>query len=295
MIRKKTDTEVDSMKVLSYGEILWDVYPEKVLIGGAIFNCAAHLSRLGAKSYLMSSVGDDSLGVQTYAYLERYGIKTDYITKSSKRSGQCKVSFDENQVPAYDILADTALDDIRADIEKGRSFDAICFGSLAQRGEKNLNKLKGLLDSVAFSEKFCDINIRKPFYSDDVIGFCLENATVVKISREEMPVIKRAVKADESLDHIEFSKYLSDRFKNLKVIIITLDKEGAFVFDCKEKKEHFKAAVRVKTVSSVGAGDSFSAAFLYNYLKKEPIDKCLEEAVKLSAFVVTRVETVPEY
>ncbi|MDO4730749.1 MAG: PfkB family carbohydrate kinase [Clostridia bacterium] len=288
------------MKVLSYGEILWDVYPEKVLIGGAIFNCAAHLSRLGAKSYLMSSIGDDSLGVQTYAYLEKYGIKTDYITKSSKRSGQCKVSFDENQVPAYDILADTALDDIRADIDKEQSFDAICFGSLAQRGEKNLNKLKGLLDSVAFSEKFCDINIRKPFYSDDVIGFCLENATVMKISREEMPVIKRAVKADESLDHIEFSKYLSNRFKNLKVIIITLAKGFIIstikqIFDCKEKKEHFKAALKVKTVSSVGAGDSFSAAFLYNYLKNEPIDKCLEEAVKLSAFVVTRVETVPEY
>ena len=50
------------MNILSFGEIIWDVYPNEKHIGGAPFNFAAHAKRAGAEAFLMSAVGNDTLG-----------------------------------------------------------------------------------------------------------------------------------------------------------------------------------------------------------------------------------------
>jgi fructokinase len=50
------------MKALLFGEILWDIIDSKPYIGGAPFNLAAHLAKMGCKSTLISSVGKDALG-----------------------------------------------------------------------------------------------------------------------------------------------------------------------------------------------------------------------------------------
>ena len=50
------------MKALLFGEILWDIIDSKPYIGGAPFNLAAHLTNMGFKSTLISSVGKDALG-----------------------------------------------------------------------------------------------------------------------------------------------------------------------------------------------------------------------------------------
>ena len=34
------------MNVLSFGEILWDIYPDKKFLGGAPLNFAAHLKKI---------------------------------------------------------------------------------------------------------------------------------------------------------------------------------------------------------------------------------------------------------
>lgn len=41
------------MKALSFGEILWDVYPGKECLGGAPMDFSVHLARLGFKSYIL--------------------------------------------------------------------------------------------------------------------------------------------------------------------------------------------------------------------------------------------------
>ena len=53
------------MKVLSFGEVLWDVYTDGAVLGGAPLNFAAHTSIQGAESYLISAVGNDELGRKT--------------------------------------------------------------------------------------------------------------------------------------------------------------------------------------------------------------------------------------
>ena len=65
------------MKLLSFGEILWDIYPNEKYIGGAPLNFAAHFAKQGGKSYMLSSVGDDDLGKLALNSLKNWDIKTD--------------------------------------------------------------------------------------------------------------------------------------------------------------------------------------------------------------------------
>ena len=62
------------MKILSFGEIIWDVYPDKRHIGGAPLNLAAHAKKQGAEAYLMSAVGDDELGKKALSALDGFGV-----------------------------------------------------------------------------------------------------------------------------------------------------------------------------------------------------------------------------
>ena len=48
--------------VLCFGEILWDSLPEGLFPGGAPFNVAYHLRRLGARAVPVTAVGRDTLG-----------------------------------------------------------------------------------------------------------------------------------------------------------------------------------------------------------------------------------------
>ncbi|MBR5538372.1 MAG: carbohydrate kinase family protein, partial [Clostridia bacterium] len=151
------------------------------------------------------------------------------------------------------------------------------------------------LEREKYGEIFVDLNIRPPFYSKESVLFALENASIVKISDEEMPTVLKEIGFDVSEDYAAVAKALSARFENLKIIIVTLGSKGAFAYDCKTKENFSCDAVKVKAVSTVGAGDSFSASFLYKYLVGEDIEKCLAYAAKVAAFVVSKYEAVPSY
>ena len=88
---------------------------------------------------------------------------------------------------------------------------------------------------------------------------------------------------------------LGSKYKNLKLIIVTLDADGSFVYDTKSKSILRSPKPTSKVVSTVGAGDSFSACFLSNYLKNVPLEECLKRATLLSDYVVTKVEAIPGY
>lgn len=283
------------MKILSFGEIIWDVYEDKKCIGGAPFNFAAHCARLGAESYLLSAAGDDELGGEAMKIAREFGIKDNYIkVKKDKPTGRCLVTLDKNKVPNYDIVKDSAYDYIQFDknIENNNS-DVFCFETLIQRSENNVETIKEILKKVKFKEIFCDLNIRKPFYNEKSIRLCLENASIVKISSEELGCVMNTVFGSEITDCADASKLISSSYKNIKLIIITLGSDGAYVYASQNKKEYYHEGENVRVVSTVGAGDSFSAAFVTEYLSGGNIESALDKAVKLSAYVVSHADAVP--
>lgn len=281
------------MNLLSFGEIVWDIFCDNRYLGGAPFNFAAHSVALGAKVGLVSAVGDDELGKTTIKQIEGFGINTEYISViSGKETGKCLVTLNENAVPTYEIVDDAAYDHIQMP-KLNENIDVIAFGSLAIRREKNKSVLKALLDRYSFSEVFVDINIRAPYYSAESIMFCLENATILKISEEELSTVTEIV-FGETLCSENATKKISKNFNHMKTVIITRGEKGSFCYDCKTSELFVADAVQAKVVSTVGAGDSFGAAFLAMYMENKSYDKCLEFAAEISALVCSQAEAVPK-
>ena len=96
-------------------------------------------------------------------------------------------------------------------------------------------------------------------------------------------------------DYKNIATEISKTFQNIKFIIITLGEKGSYAYDVHNKTSFSCAAERVKVASTVGAGDSFSAVFLYKYMCGFDIDSCLKSASRISAYVVSKTEAVPEY
>lgn len=280
------------MKVFAFGEVLWDVYSNSEHIGGAPLNFAAHFKKCGGDASVITAVGDDDLGKKTVSEIKKMGIGTEYITVSEKETGKCLVTLDENQIPSYNLLSDVAYDCIESPIVISRG--VLYFGTLALRGENNRKSLAKIIDSADFDDVFVDVNIRPPFYSDEVIKYALSNATIIKISDEELPVIMSALgREDKDLSCVATA--LSESFLKLKIIIITKGGDGSFVYECKNGKIHEYEAEKVSVVSTVGAGDSFSASFLAEYLRSADVKKALSLATKVSGYVVSKKEAIPEY
>lgn len=281
------------MKILSFGEIIWDIFGEGKHLGGAPLNFAAHCSNMGLQTWLVSAVGDDELGKIALTEIKKFGINEEYISKvSGKSTGICTVSLDKRGVPAYEIADDVSYDYIEAPIFAEKT-DVIAFGTLALRREHNRAVLNEILMRNNFSEIFSDINIREPFCSKESIEFCLKNATLLKISDEELPRVNNIVFGG-NLSLTQSVKSLSRSYEQIKVIIITKGSKGSCCYDCKSGQFYKTGAKSIDVVSTVGAGDSFSAAFIAKYLMQDPYKKCLDFASKVSAAVCSRKESVPK-
>ena len=280
------------MNVLSFGEILWDLYPDRKCIGGASLNFAAHFALEGGEARMVSALGDDELGALALQKMREWKIRTEYVRViPGAQTGRCFVSLDENGIPSYDLLSDAAYD--RIDLfPSGKEFDALYFGTLALRGETNRQSLRRLIRENLFREIFVDVNIRPPHSTGESVLFALENATILKISEEELPAVLAFL--GEKADPGAAPERLSARFGGLKKILLTKGENGSLLYDCETGSAVSCAAVPAEAVSTVGAGDSFSAVFLFHFLAGEPLDACLRRASEVSAFVVSRPDAVPE-
>lgn len=282
------------MKLLSFGEILWDIYPDKKYIGGAPLNFAAHYSRLGGRSYMLTAVGQDELGKEALENIKKFNIHYDYVSQISEKStGRCLVTLGSKGVPHYDLLDDVAYDYISLP-KICENFDILYFGTLALRSNYNISTLKKLIEKNSFKEIFVDINIRPPYYTKENVVFTLENASILKTSKEELETVLKMAEIGVS-DFKSICKKLKQKFSNLKIIIITCGEKGSYCFETKTEKEYNCPAEAVDVVSTVGAGDSFSAAFISEYFDSDDINKALNFASKISAFVVSKTGAIPEY
>lgn len=282
------------MKTLAFGEVLWDIYPDNKYLGGATMNFSAHFKKCGGEVLILTTVGNDFLGKETLNEMYKFGIETKYVTCSDKETGKCLVTLDKNKIPSYDLLDNVAYDDIKKPYLNKDAFDVLYFGTLALRNENNKNVLKQIISENKFENIFVDINIRPPYYSKDVIEFALKNATIIKISDEELPVIMETLGKTYS-SCCECAEILCKDFRNLKIIIITKGENGSLVYDISGEKFFETPAEKVETVSTVGAGDSFSASFLSEYLKTKDIQSSLLLATKISGFVVSVKDAIPDY
>ncbi len=283
------------MKIISFGEILFDVFVHASVIGGAPFNFVAHACAQGADGYLVSAIGDDELGRDAIAEMKKRGVRTELVTVSSLPTGRCLVALDAHGVPSYNLVTgaydETVLPEAAKKIAKD-GYDALYFGTLAQRGEQAKKALYELISLGGYREAFFDINIRQSYYSREIIESGMTAATILKVSREEAGVFSEL--GISSLTGEELCRALAADYE-LRQVVMTLDSDGSMVYDKKTDTVTYSQKPRARVVSAVGAGDSFSATYLTSYLRGEPTEISLAKATAVSSFVVECTETIPKY
>ena len=123
----------------------------------------------------------------------------------------------------------------------------------------------------------------------------MNNATILKVGSEELPIVEDLLSIDRSVGYKEFARILREKYGNLKIIVITLGADGAYCYDCKQDKAYSCESQKVEEASTVGAGDSFCAAFLTRYMKTKDINAALALATNISGFVVSCKDAIPQY
>ena len=281
--------------VIGIGEALFDVLPEGKKLGGAPANFAYHVSQFGIESCAVSAKGDDELGKELIGELNdhqlNYQIETvDYPT------GTVQVSLDANGIPAYEIKEGVAWDNIPftpALEEKAKNCTAVCFGSLAQRSEVSRNTIHRFLDTMPDEEgryKVFDINLRQGFFTKDIITESIKRCNILKINDEELITISRLF-GYPGIDLQNKCWLLLGKY-NLKMLILTCGVNGSYVFT--PGNVSFIETPKVEVADTVGAGDSFTGAFVASILKGKSVRAAHELAVKVSAYVCTQNGAMPE-
>lgn len=283
------------MKILAIGEIIFDIFDGEAEIGGAPLNFCAHCAALGEEAALVSAVGDDSYGKSALETLEEFGVKTDFIGKSPLPTGKCIVTMQSGQ-PKYDVIRPAAYDDVTADTDaiNGYGADVFAFGTLIQREEKSRKAVKYILENCSFKTVFCDVNLRKDCYGEESCRLCLENANILKISDEEEPLLSDFGFYNSGETPKEKAKAICTAYPNVELILYTMAENGSFVYNAKDGNGIFISAEKAELVSGVGAGDSYSAAFLSEYFRNGNVEAAGKAGAKRSAFVVAHREAVPK-
>ncbi len=281
------------MKVLAFGEILFDCYPTAEKIGGAPFNFCAHLAKLGDMSTLYGAVGNDELGEEALSFAGKYGVDTRFLTKHPiLPTGVCKVTY-QNGEPCYDLSGSFSYDSIPYDASVlDESYDVFYFGTLALRSEISKKTWEQLLSQGKYAYRFFDMNLRQHYYTKELLKQGLFSCDILKMNRDEYLLIKEIFSVTEGEPALALEKICN--ICNIKTALLTLDSDGACVWD--ENQGFFRTpAKKSEFVSAVGAGDSFCACFLHHYLRGRSMEICLEKATLLAGYVVSFEEAIPPY
>lgn len=287
------NTHLNKPHVICFGEILWDNLPSGRTAGGAPMNVAYHLNRAGAFSQLISRTGNDDAGTGLIGFCQEIGLPTTLIQQDQTyATGEVMAKVTENNEVVYDILLHAAWDHIAYSQQLGdlaAAADALVFGSLAARHQESRETLLQLLDKAKY--KVLDINLRAPHYSKEVLELLMQEANLLKINDDELQLLNNWFYRKGATEQSTIS-FLQEKYL-IEEVIVTKGGDGASYYQ--GNKTYSGQAYPVKVADTIGAGDSFLAAFLYQKLIGTPPEKALDQALLTGAYVAGQSGACPIY
>lgn len=280
--------------VVGMGEALWDILPEGKKIGGAPANFAYHVSQFGLPSCVVSAVGADPFGKELLENFTSKGLN-HLIPEVPYPTGTVQVEIDPAGIPQYEIKENVAWDNIPYTPQLhalARNTKAVCFGSLAQRNvvsRETINRFLDAMPRTGDTLTVFDVNLRQGFYDKEILCNSMQHCNVLKINDEELVILSRMF-GYPGIDLQDKCWILLGKY-NLRMLILTCGINGSYVFT--PGNISFQPTPHVEVADTVGAGDSFTAAFIASILRGKSVAEAHSLAVRTSAYVCTRNGAMP--
>ncbi len=284
-------------KAVGLGEILWDLFPEGKLLGGAPANFAYHMNVLGNQGLAVSSVGSDKLGREILDTLQELGVASDYIQVNRKAAtGTVRVSVTSSGEPRFSICPVGAAWDHIAwtkELEQlAAESDGLCFGSLAQRAPESRETIRRFIRSMAdYTLRIFDVNLRQSYYSSSILSESLELCSVVKLNNQELPIVLDLLGLKSMEDEQDDCRLLLKAF-GLDLVCLTRGAGGSMMLGGDQVVVH--PGLKVEVRDTVGAGDGFTAVLAHHLLKKSPLTRVSEAANRYGAWIAGCAGATPE-
>ncbi|GAB5409585.1 MAG: carbohydrate kinase [Balneolaceae bacterium] len=276
-------------KIICLGEILWDALPKGIYLGGSPLNVALNLDNLGIDSKIVSAVGKDRLGRLALKSIEQKSLKSELIQLNNYPTSLAEVEIDEKGIPTYEIHENVAWDFIKKTDEittEINNSDFIVIGTLIFRNS-SANTVRELLKDYK-GKVVVDVNLRKPFYSEELLDEVLYLSNIVKFNRIELEEFLKWKKI--VLDHEEALKWLSEKY-DIDTVLLSRGEKGAYIYH--EGELCRKGRYYVKVRDTVGAGDAFLAGAIYSLIKGKDAYDTVCFANAMGAFVTSRNGATP--
>jgi len=187
---------------LIIGEVLWDCFDDRRVLGGAPLNVAWNLAGFGLDPLFVSAVGDDPLGHEVLQRMRQWGLSTEAVAVlPGVPTGTVQVTMHDGE-PHYEIVSGVAYDQIpvpndailstvhrRVDEAKQAGFDSLLYhGSLAYRSEstrRSIDRWRAAWPATIF----LDINIRQPHFDSSWLASLLPRTNIIKLNQAELGLI----------------------------------------------------------------------------------------------------------
>jgi fructokinase len=278
------------MRLITIGEILWDVIGGQEHLGGALLNLSVHAARLGHDVSLMSAVGADQRGDRALEAMSSLGLSTDLVQRSKEWStGIVTVTVADDGQPEFEIHRPAAYDSMQLDkAALGRlaswNPDWVCYGTLLSMYPRGRNVLFDAMDALPRARRFYDVNLRPKSFTPELVLELLGRATVVKLNQDEVCSLDAMFqRGNRTLE--EFCRDHAARF-DWEAVCVTRGELGCALL----ARDHYVEVpgYRVQVADTVGAGDAFAAAFLHGLNSGWPAAQIGDFANRLGALVASR-------
>jgi fructokinase len=284
------------VRIASIGEILWDVFGDTELLGGAPFNFAAHARRLGHEVVFLSAVGEDQRGRKALERIAELDLSPAYVRRvPGAPTGFVTVRLDPAGQPDFTIHRPAAYDGLEldaADLRRLAGFrpDWLYFGTLHQMAPP-IRALTRTLIATLPARRFYDVNLRPNSYTPALVCELLREATAVKLNDVEVASVERFLGwSHAGLE--EFCRCGAREF-GWEAVSVTRGERGCAVLVDGIYEEH--AGYRVPVADTVGAGDAFAAAFLHGLGAGWSAAQIAEFSNRLGAVVASRAGAIPAW
>lgn len=285
------------MKIISIGEVLWDVIGQEEHLGGAPFNFAAHAKRLGHDVLFVSAVGTDERGDRILERMAAMGLSTGYVRRvDGDPTGAVTTTLDPTGQPHFIIRRPAAYDFTElsaSDLDElfSPKPDWLCFGTLFQMRHLGRTAVKKLTERNNTAQIFYDVNLRKDCYDRPLVEALMSIANVVKLNDWEAIEIDRMFgRAHNGFE--DFCYNYARRF-GWDAVCITQGPGGCTLLAGGELVRANGYSVAV--VDAIGAGDAFAAAFIHGIGQGWKPSKIADFANRVGALVASRPGAIPPW